>query len=142
MASKEIDFEIIHDFFKAMDCLAGNAVWGIGMPGHDETGRAGNLAGAEKYGMPVFEMEDWLSSIRDLMETHKKWLEGAPRGERANFSRIDFRKLLDYRGDVFAGADLRTADFQDADVRHADFRHSNRLARISEKLILTAPGLP
>ena len=57
--------------------------------------------------------------LKDVLELHRKWLNGEPGGERANLRGAVLREA-DLRG-----ADLRGANLWKADLRGADLRGAN-----------------
>lgn len=53
--------------------------------------------------------------INEILEAHKKWLDGKKDGKKAFFTHVDLCKF------DFSGADLREADFEEEDLTGAKF---------------------
>jgi len=67
--------------------------------------------------------------LNDILENHKKWLDGEEDGEHANLSGADLRDAdlrdANLRYADLIGADLIGADLSDADLRRSNLRRSN-----------------
>ena len=61
--------------------------------------------------------------LKDILENHKKWLDGEKDGERANLSYTDLSdanlRRADLRGADLSDANLRGTDLSDANLSHA-----------------------
>lgn len=69
-----------------------------------------------------------LSNVLDL---HKKWLEGKPGGVRANLSNVDLR-FADLRNANLSNANLSCADLVGVNLRHTNLSYTNlRYANLS-----------
>ena len=64
--------------------------------------------------------------LNEILEKHKKWLNGEPDGERANLREADLRGA-DLRGADLRGASLRRANLYEANLRGADLRGASLL---------------
>lgn len=64
-------------------------------------------------------MED--KELKEVFDSHKKWLSKEDDGVRANLLLADLRGE-DLRGEDLRGAELRYTDLQGADIRDADLR--------------------
>ena len=62
--------------------------------------------------------------LKDVLELHRKWLNGEPGGERANLREVNLREVnlrgADLREANLRGCDLWKADLWGADLRGAD----------------------
>ena len=69
------------------------------------------------------------TELNEILKLHKKWLNGAADGKRANLRVADLRGADLYRADLYLaylhGADLQGADLQCADLRGADLRDAD-----------------
>ena len=72
-------------------------------------------------------------TLREILEDHKKWLDGDAAGQRADLSNADLSyAYLRYahlrnarlRNADFTGADLSYANLRNADLRNADLRNA------------------
>ena len=67
--------------------------------------------------------------IANVLENHKKWLNGAPDGHRADLEDANLRyanlRYADLRYATLRYADLRGADLRGADLRGADLQGAN-----------------
>ena len=59
--------------------------------------------------------------LKEVLEKHRKWLDGEDGGERADLSGADLNGA-DLRRANLSRADLRRADLNGADIREADLR--------------------
>ena len=68
-------------------------------------------------------------NIKEILDKHKKWLNGEAGGERANLSEADLSRAnlsgADLRGANLSEADLSGADLSWADLSGADLRGAN-----------------
>ena len=66
--------------------------------------------------------------LNEILDKHKKWLDGEAGGKRANFCWTNFHGAdlcgADLCGADLCGADLRGADLRGADLRGADLDYS------------------
>ena len=74
------------------------------------------------------------NKLKEILELHKKWLNGDADGRRANLQDADLQDMdlrgadlwgADAQNAFFAGADLQNADLGKADLRGADFFYAN-----------------
>lgn len=74
------------------------------------------------------------NELKEILESHKKWLNGDVDGRRANLQNADLQDMdlrgvdlwgADAQNASFAGADLKNADLGKADLRGADFFYAN-----------------
>ena len=74
------------------------------------------------------------NKLKEILELHKKWLNGDADGRRANLQDADLQDMdlrgadlwgADAQNASFAGADLQNADLGKADLRGADFFYAN-----------------
>ena len=67
--------------------------------------------------------------LKQIIESHGKWLRGEEGGERANLRGANLYEAALYEADLreadLYGADLREADLRGADLRGADLREAN-----------------
>ena len=65
-------------------------------------------------------------NIKEILEKHKKWLNGEAGGEQADLSEADLSEAnlrgADLKGADLSGANLRGADLKGADLSGADLR--------------------
>jgi uncharacterized protein YjbI with pentapeptide repeats len=59
--------------------------------------------------------------LKEILELHRKWVEGDASGKRANLRGADLR-WADLREADLLGADLREADLRGANLHEADLR--------------------
>jgi hypothetical protein len=64
------------------------------------------------------------SEISEILAAHLLWVNGDPKGSRANLSGADLRDA-NLRGANLRGANLRGADLRGADLSGADLRGAN-----------------
>ncbi len=62
--------------------------------------------------------------IREVIEAHRRWLQGEPDGRRADLAGADLRGA-NLRDVNLRGADIRGADIRDVNLRGADIRGAN-----------------
>lgn len=62
--------------------------------------------------------------LNDVLENHKKWLDGEEDGERANLKGANLSDA-DLSDANLRGANLRDANLRDADLRGADLRDAD-----------------
>ena len=64
--------------------------------------------------------------LKEILDSHKKWLHNEPGGEKADLRDADLRdanlRSADLRFADLRGANLRFADLRGADLRFADLR--------------------
>ena len=62
--------------------------------------------------------------LKEIIESHGKWLRGEENGQRANLSDADLSDA-DLRYANLSGANLRYANLSDANLSDADLRYAN-----------------
>ena len=80
--------------------------------------------------------------LNEVLEKHKKWLNGEPDGERADLYGADLYGANLYGANLY-GANLREADLRGADLRRANLREADlRGANLYEASLLGAENIP
>lgn len=59
------------------------------------------------------------AELNEILEKHKKWLNGEPSGKRADL------RDCDLSGSDLRGSDLRGSDLSGSNLRNSDLRYSN-----------------
>ena len=86
-----------------------------------------------RFSWSIKMFSEFFTWIKDILEKHKKWLNGEYGGECADLCGADLRDA-DLCGADLRGANLRDADLCDADLRGADLRCANlRGAKANER---------
>jgi hypothetical protein len=67
-----------------------------------------------------------VEEIKEALEKHALWLENNSKGERADFSNVDFTRIAyNFSGFNLRGADLWMANLQGADFWRADLQYTD-----------------
>ena len=74
-----------------------------------------------RFSWSIKMFSEFFTWIKDILEKHKKWLNGEYGGECADLCGADLRGA-NLRDADLCGADLRDANLRDADLRDADLR--------------------